>query len=263
MKKKKIKKETFYNTGTFGRPDTSGIRGQGANMKAYDGGGEDFPYDKERGKWGEPHAYSRDSAGHGGSHRTVPTPKTDVDIDRWADDIEEMGVDGWVSATPPAGNITSDPGSKSIFGDDDDETEIGDDKNEAMGVPFNVAKGGQGTGGGRTMPGTGGAWSSGPTGGAWDNKLDDDELEDKMDEFMSGLPIRPNIAYKVNPRQDDQSLDDPVDFDDPVDAWFFKNSPQYGNIGNAMKHSRHSPGFSWKESHDSWPRRRPRPTGRH
>jgi len=258
--------ETFYGTGTFQRPDTSGIRGKGVDRKAQQSGGKDYPYDKPRGTMGEPAATSRDSSGHGGSHRSAMTPDGIAsDDDRWndeIDDLEEAQIDGYMTGSPIAGNIVKNPprdGSK--FGLDGD-----DGMEEAMGVPFNVAKTGQGTGssGGRTMPGTGGSWSAGPIGGVWDDHMDLDDLEDKgVEETTGGIAMRTNSMYRRRPPNRPEGHDDEPEqirnmtaYDIPDDddtrddiEWkgVKKSTGKFGAVGQAMKLTRMQPGMTWRE----------------
>jgi len=257
--------ETFYGTGTFQRPDGSGIRGQGVVRKAQQSGGDDYPYDKPRGKWGEPHPYSRDSKGGSLGKNTMTPKKVPPGDDRWDDDLDEIKIDGWQSGTPADGNIVKNPprdGSK--FGIDGD-----DGMGEATGVPFNVAKGNQGTGasGGRTMPGTGGSWSAGPVGDQWDDRMDPDKLEDEGDveETTNGLAMRTNNMYRYRPpnkpgeRDDEEEQvrnmlsfhipDDDETRDDVGWAAVKKHGgAAFGTPGQATKYSRMQPGFTWKES---------------
>lgn len=117
-------RETYYNTGTFQRPDASGVRAGGAGWKTRPGKrvGKEFPYDDDAVmSWGQPWAYSRDSSGHGGTHQNVPVPKGIPDDDeRWQ-------------------------------------------KHEVTGTPISPRAAGKGGGanGGRVLPGTGGSWASG------------------------------------------------------------------------------------------------------
>lgn len=248
--------ESYYAGGVFARPDASGIRGKGVGKKAMQNGGDDYPYDKSRGKYGQPAAHDRQSAGHGGSHQNVPTPKgIKSDDDRWQDDIDEKNDEGWIDGMPRLGNIVPNPGSQSKFGLDDDEVE------EAMGTPVNVAKAGQGNSsqGGRTMPGTSGQWGGRPKGGHWDNEMDDEELSKygKVEEF-TGIPFAPNpknIGTPHDERGEDQTVyfkvhvPDDVE-DDEEDGSFekFLQTQYKAGLGNHMKHSRYTPGFSFREN---------------
>jgi len=252
-----------YTGLAFFRPDTSGIRGKGVDRKAYQSGDDEFPYGDAEPNWGEPWAYSRDSAGHGTSHAPVPVPKKISDDDpRWADkNVDEMGTDGWLSGTPPQGNIVDDPGrTGSKFGIPNEEEyppkeesrmeglEEMERRLEALGVPFNSAKGGQGTGGqhtgGRVMPGTSGQWSSRPKGGQWDTEMSDDELDraGDIDEFNYGLPFQGDITnrHQTTARDDDEENQIP-------EPRPMKGPSRFAVVGLATKHSRHLPGMTWKE----------------
>ena len=244
--------QSSYTGLAFFRPDTSGIRGKGVNRKAYQAGDDEFPYGETEPNWGEPWAYSRDSAGHGPSRQPVPVPRNvSNDDDRW-DNVDEMGVDGWTSGTPPQGNIVDDPEGESKFGLDDEEEmrmeglEEMERRLEALGVPFNSAKGGQGTGGmhtgGRVMPGTSDQWSVRPKGGHWDNHVPDEELEDKIGEYNYGLPFQGDITRRsYTPKAGSEEEEVPVPR--PM-----KGPAKFSPIGHSRKYHRHQPGLTWKES---------------
>jgi len=259
--------ETALGAGGPPRPDTSGIRGQGVGRKAYPGSGNDFPYDSDRGgtTYGEPAAYSRDTAGHGGSHKGAIVPKNDDNIERWDENLDEAGNEGWAGASAPQGNIVKSPGERSKFGDEDIEA-------EAMGIPFNSAKAGQGTGGpagGRVTPGTSGEWGGRPKGELWDLEISDEEITAAgLKEFLNGMPAASNLTRKVTPNahdQTDQEIEDMIgsrvdepepeedeesyDFDDLDTSFILKFGGDFGNnSAGGMKYSRMSPGFTWKEN---------------
>jgi len=271
--------QSSYGGSMFFRPDTSGIRGKGVNRKAYQTGDDKFPYGKAQPSWGQPHAYSRDSAGHGPSLQSVPVPKgVPSDDERWIDGMDGMDeIDGVLNGTPMQGNIVSNPPrSRSKFGVPDEKDDPWLDKTaEAMGVPFNVAKAGQGTGGqhtgGRVHPGTSGQWSARPKGNPWDNAVTDDDLERagkgegpfrRQDEYNYGLPFQGNIMKRspemsVQHPEDDDIIafhiptDDETKDTDTIDARMkqvggakFTQTP-----GHSLKYSRMQPGFTWKENY--------------
>lgn len=158
---------------TFFRPDTTYGIGREPYRRDRKASGNEYPYDRERGKWGEPAAYSRDSSGHGPSHATVPTPKNvDSDDERWKQ--EALGVP-----------FNSDKAGRGTGGNT----------------------------GGRVMPGTSGQWSSRPKGGHWDNVVDDEilkifgELSGDEDEYeapkiaMGAFKMSPGLSSKHSRHQ--------------------------------------------------------------
>jgi len=250
-------REAYYSATAYTRPDSSGIRGKGANMKAFSLGSNEYPYDKAR-LWGEPSEYGKHSAGdHGGSRSNVPVPRyLDGQDDRWIDDVTDVDVDeqaeddGWMSATPMRGNIVDNPAGHSKFdGIEDEYYADGEDEiDEAAGSPSNIAKAGSGGSqntGGRLQPGSGGSWSGRPKGDGWDNIMPDDELEKagsfRQDEYNYGLPFTSNIVKGKTRTTDTPEEEIPT----PKSTTMIR----FGMTpGQNTKQARHSPGMSTREN---------------
>jgi len=248
--------ESSLSTGV-GVPDGSGGRSGNRIHKAYQRGGSKYPYDKAAGgaEYGVPLAYDRGSSGNGGSRQNVNVPKNvGADASTWdnlkSDDLKEVELDG----TPIHGNVTYDPGEKSRFGDKGDPNRAyADEVDEALGVPYNSKRGGQGTGGahtgGRVAPGTSGEWSAGPKGGSWDNHMTDIELNiaARQDEYNYG-PIRKTSSGE-DPLYDRIPQAPMGDVELDKGAVILKvGGAGFGNHGGAMKQARMSPGLTWRES---------------
>lgn len=253
--------------GTFFRPDTTGIRGKGLAKKAYQFGDEEYPYGAADPNYGQPGAYDRGSR-NGSSRAPVPVPrgiapndkrwKTDKDLDI---DIDESGALTQLSATPPQGNIVSNPGRvKSKFGipgeqeypselDEFDSQGLDEMERrlEALGVPFNSARASQGGGGHAAAGGSAGQWSQ-PKGDHYDRHATDDELSraakgefidrtqdipnsKKFNEFNYGMKMS-----NRNPEEDEIPVPEPVG-----------NPGSFGTKGDTMKYSRMNPRMTWRE----------------
>lgn len=244
---KKPKKESALSTGV-GVPDSSGGRGGARIHKAYQRGGSKYPYDKAAGsaEYGVPLGYDRGSSGNGGSRQNVNVPR-DVgpDAERWSDGVAEAhDSNSWNSATPAQGNIVYDPREKSRFGEDDIE--------EAIGVPYNAAKGGDGGGGatgGRIMPGTSGEWGGRPKGKGWDNHMSYAKLDKaaRQDEYGYG-PVK-SLGGGKNPDDNKIPVVPTHDVELGKGAVILKvGGAGFGTVGKAMKQARMQPGMSWRES---------------
>lgn len=247
-------REAYFNATTFTRPDSSGIRGKGANMKTFSLGSDEYPYDKAR-LWGEPTQYGKHTAGdHAGSRQNVPIPKNlDGQDDRWTDDItdidEQTGDDGWMSATPMRGNIIDNPAGYSKFnGEPKQFYDPEEEMDEALGSPSNIAKassGGSQNSGGRLQPGAGGSWSSRPKGDGWDNVIDDEELEKagkfRQTEYNYGLPFTGDII-KGRTRTTD-TPDEEIPEPKPTATIRFGMTP-----GRTTQQARHKPGMTTREN---------------
>ncbi|MHA1951895.1 MAG: hypothetical protein ACW987_18770 [Candidatus Thorarchaeota archaeon] len=253
LKKKFLLREFGVGAGgTFFRPDTSGVRGQGVGKKAYQFGDDEYPYGTAEPDYGQPGTYDRGSKG-GSSHAPVPVPKGIApDDERWDafGDIEETEALSQLSSTPPQGNIVNDPGRvKSKFGIPDEEeypveesyTMEGLDEMErrleALGVPFNAARASAGGGGHASGKGGAGQWSS-PKGDQFDNHATDDELTRasqgefiRRDEFNYG-------RVRTTSEPEEEGIPVPKQMG---------HTGRFGQTGNANKHSRMSPGMTWKE----------------
>lgn len=222
----KKKDESIY-LGTFGYPDYTGIR-KGVSRRNDPIGGIEYPYDKNHIKYAQgANSFPRDSYGRTSTTRLVPKNASDDWIDKEFEDASYM------PGNPPQGNIESDE----VYWQ------------EGAGTPVNVAlanKGGTGT----EIPGAGGSWSSRPKGGHWDNEIELDK--DFFESIFKGLTNRDIFpSQKYNPDHDIVpivSVREPIDMKDKYDGLLFVGEPKFVNVGQNMKHSRMSPGLSWREN---------------